>query len=159
MTEENFLIALKHFHSQVKSTKEKPILLFIDNHISQMGYSICIFAKENGIVLQTLPPHTSHALQLLDRTTFGPFKSNLADSHSDWMREHPGQRISIYEIPLLSEPALKHAFTEKNIKKGFKATGLFPFNRNAIPERIYAPSIVTDLPGIQVLPLHLFLSF
>ncbi|XP_045023804.1 uncharacterized protein LOC116934982 [Daphnia magna] len=149
MTEENFLIALKHFHSQVQSrpTKEKPILLFLDNHISHMGYSICIFAKENGIILQTLPPHTSHASQPLDRTTFGPFKSNLADSHSDWMREHPGQRISIYEIPLLSKPALQRAFTEKNIKKGFKATGLFPFNRNAIPDSMYAPSIVTDLPA------------
>ena len=63
MTEENFLIALKHLHSQVKSTKENPILLFLDNHISHMGYSICVFAKENGIVLQTLPPHTSHASQ------------------------------------------------------------------------------------------------
>ena len=29
---ENFLIALKHFQSQVKSTKEKPILLFLNNH-------------------------------------------------------------------------------------------------------------------------------
>ncbi|EFX64225.1 hypothetical protein DAPPUDRAFT_118397 [Daphnia pulex] len=151
MTEENFLIALKHFHSQVKSSKEQPILLFLDNHISHMGYSICIFAKENGIILQTLPPHTSHASQPLDRTTFGPFKSNLADSHSDWMREHPGQRISIYEIPLLSKPALHREFTEKNIKKGFKATGLFPFNRNAIPDGMYTPSLVTNLPVNQTL--------
>lgn len=62
-----------------------------------------------------------------------------------------------YEIPLLSKPALQRAFTEKNIKKGFKATGLFPFNRNAIPDSMYAPSIVTDLPGMQVFPLHLLL--
>jgi hypothetical protein len=122
-----------------------------------MGYSICIFAKENGIILQTLTPHTSHASQPLDRTTFDLFKSNLADSHSDWMREHPGQRISIYEIPLLSQSSLQRAFTEKNIKKGFKATDLFHFNRNAIPDSMYAPSIVTDLLGMQVFPLHLLL--
>jgi hypothetical protein len=73
------------------------------------------------------------------------------------MREHPGQRISIYEIPLLSQSSLQRAFTEKNIKKGFKATDLFHFNRNAIPDSMYAPSIVTDLLGMQVFPLHLLL--
>lgn len=73
------------------------------------------------------------------------------------MREHPDQRISIYEIPLLSKPALQHAFTEKSIKKGFKATGLFPFNRIAIADNMYAPFTVTDLPGMQVLPLYLLL--
>ncbi len=150
MTEETFLTALKHLHSQVKSTKENPILLFLDNHVSHMGYSICVFAKENGIVLQTLPPHTSHASQPLDRTVYKPFKCHLAESHSDWMRDHPGQRISIYEVPLLSKPAIAHAFTEHNIKKGFKATGLYPFDRNAIPDSMFAPSAVTGLPGMQV---------
>jgi len=87
MTEGNFLIALKHLHSQVKCRKEKPIILFLDNHISHMGYSICVFAKENGIILQTLPPHTSHASQPLDRTIYGPFKCHLAESHAYWMRE------------------------------------------------------------------------
>ena len=119
----------------------------MDNHISHMGYSVCVFAKDNGIVLQTLVPHTSHGTQPLDRTCFGPFKSYLGDSHAEWMRSHPGQRISIYEVPLLSKQAILRAFTVNNIKKGFEATGLYPFNRNAIPESMVAPSSVTDLPG------------
>jgi Zn ribbon nucleic-acid-binding protein len=82
MTQENFLIALKHLHSQVKCTKQKPILLIMENHISHMGCSICGFAKENGIILQTLPPHTSHAFQPLNRTIYGPFKCHLAKIHS-----------------------------------------------------------------------------
>jgi hypothetical protein len=82
MTEDNFFIALKHLHSQVKCTKEKHILLFMDNHISYMGYSIFVFSKENGIILQTLPPHTSHAFQPLNRTIYGPFKCHLAKIHS-----------------------------------------------------------------------------
>lgn len=134
------------------STKEKPILLFLDNHFSHIGYSICVFAKENGIVIQTLPPHTSHASQPLDKSVYGPFKVYLAQSHADWMREHPGQRVTIYHVPLLSKPAIEKAFTVNNIKKGFKATGLYPFNRNAIPQMAFAPSMVTDLPGnMQIL--------
>ena len=64
------------------------------------------------------------------------------------MREHPGQRITIYDVPLLSKPAIARAFSEHNIKKGFKATGLYPFDRNAIPDSMFAPSTVTDLPGM-----------
>lgn len=155
MTEDNFLIALKHLHSKVKCTKEKPILLFMDNHISHMGYSICVFAKENGVILQTLPPHTSHASQPLDRTIYGPFKCHLAESHANWMREHPGQRVSIYDVPLLSKPAILRAFTETNIKKGFQATGIFPLDPNAIPNSMFAASIVTDLPGMRVIKLFI----
>jgi hypothetical protein len=67
MTQENFLIALKHLHSQVKCTKQKPILLIMENHISHMGCSICVFAKENSIILQTLPPHTSLFISTIEQ--------------------------------------------------------------------------------------------
>ena len=108
-----------HFHPLVKCTKEKPILLFMDNHISYLGYSFCVFAKENGIILQTLPSQTSHASQPLDRTIYGPFKCHLAESYANWMNEHPGQRVSIYEVPLLSKPAILRAFTARaRVKRG-----------------------------------------
>lgn len=125
----------------------------MDNHISHMGYSVCVFAKENGIILQTLPPHTSHASQPLDRTIYGPFKCHLAESHANWLREHPGQRVSMYEVPLLSKPAIQRAFSESNIKKGFQATGLYPLNPNAIPIGMFAASAVTDLPGMHIVYL------
>ncbi len=149
VTEDNCFIDLKHLHSQVKCTKEKPILLFMDNHISHMGYSICVFAKENGIILQTLPPHGSHASQPLDRTIYGPFKCHLAESHANWIREDPGERVSIYEVPLLSKPVIQRAFTETNINKGFHATGIFPLDPNAIPNNMFAASIVTSMRDLK----------
>ena len=91
----------------------------MDNQISHMGYSFCVFAKENGIILQILPPRTFHASQPLDRTIYGPFKCHVAESHANWMREHPEQRMSIYEVPLLSKPAILRAFTTRDrVKRG-----------------------------------------
>jgi hypothetical protein len=114
-----------------------------------MGYSIFVFAKENGIILQTLPPHPSNASQPLDRTNYGPFKCHLAESHANWIREDSGERMSIYEVPLLSKPAILRAFTETNIKKGFHATGIFPLDPNAIPNNMFAASIVTSLRDLK----------
>jgi hypothetical protein len=71
------------------------------------------------------------------------------------MREHYGQRVSIYEVPLLSKPAILRAFTETNIKKGFQGTGIFPLNSNAISNSMFAASIVTYLPGMRVIKLSI----
>jgi hypothetical protein len=60
MTAEFFLVSLKHLQKQINCSSQYPILLIMDNHVSHISYPIVKFAKENGIVLFTLPPHTSH---------------------------------------------------------------------------------------------------
>jgi len=98
VTAENFLLSIKHFHEHVKSTKEKPVLLIFDNHSSHIDYNVVKFAKDNSIILLTFPPHCSHALQPLDVSVFGPFKSALKKFHNQWIQAHPGERISIKEV-------------------------------------------------------------
>jgi len=47
----------------------------------------------------------------------------------------------------------KNYITVENIKRGFRATGIFPFNPAAIPEDAYAPSSLyetsTDVPTLE----------
>ncbi|EFX66136.1 hypothetical protein DAPPUDRAFT_332502 [Daphnia pulex] len=104
--------------------------------------------KKNGIILQTLPPHPSNASQPLDRTNYGPFKCHLAESHANWIREDSGERMSIYEVPLLSKPAILRAFTETNIKKGFHATGSFQHSQQVtfIADQAKINKLRTDRP-------------
>ena len=147
MTGENFYKSLVHFQSFVKSSKEKPVLLILDNHSSHLDYRAVTFAKDNGIVLLTLPPHCSHVLQPLDVTVFGPFKKAIGVSQNDWLFKNPGGRISIKEIAALSRRPYEYTFTPDKIIKGFQTTGIYPFNRFAVPEVCYAPSLVTDRPG------------
>ena len=147
MTEDCFLLLLKHFRKQITCSPEKPKLVTMDNHISHMGYSVVMYAKQEGLILQTFPPHTSHAIQPLDRCVYGPLKRFLREAHDRWIRKHPGGRITVYDVPGISDEPIRKAFSEHNIKKAFSATGIYPFNRNAIPDSMYSLSIATDLPG------------
>ena len=65
---------MKHFVSVTKCTKEKPVLLLLDNHDSHVSLDLVDYCRENGVVLVTFPPHCSHKLQPLDRSVYGPFK-------------------------------------------------------------------------------------
>ena len=151
MDEDCFLLLLKHLRSQITCSPTKPVLIFVDGHKSHVGYSVVMYCKEQGIILQTLPPHTSHGSQPLDRTCYGPFKRYLKQEHDEFMRKNPGKCITIYDVPIISKLAILKAFTINNIKKGFAATGIFPLNRTAIPEKMYSLSKTTDLPGETII--------
>jgi len=144
-----FFISLQHLKKQVVCSQEDPILLNMDNHISHISYKVVDYCKNNEIVLFTLPPHTSHVLQPLDKGLFDTMKEDMKKEHREWMRLHPGQRIWIYDVPRLSKGPYEKRFKTQNIKS-FAAFGMYPFNRNAIPESMFVPSTVTDLPAGKI---------
>lgn len=55
---------LKHFITFSKASKTSPVL-FMDNHEAHISIWAVKLAKENGVLLLTLPPHTSHRLDSL----------------------------------------------------------------------------------------------
>lgn len=77
MDEESFLILLKHFRKQIVCLPKKTVLVFLDNHRSHIGYSIVMYALEQGRIFMTLPPHTSNVSQPLDRCVYGLLKRFL----------------------------------------------------------------------------------
>ncbi|XP_045026630.1 uncharacterized protein LOC123470434 [Daphnia magna] len=81
----------------------------------------------------------------MDVTVFGPFKKSLSAFHHSWLKRHSGQRISIKEVAELTRPAFQQKMSPSNIIAGFKSTGIYPFNRYAIDQSRFAPSLVTDL--------------
>ncbi|CAB4065295.1 unnamed protein product [Lepeophtheirus salmonis] len=54
--------------------------------------------KDNVILILTLPPHTSHRLQPLDRTVYGRMKQCYNNAWDDWLESHPGRGIITYRI-------------------------------------------------------------
>jgi hypothetical protein len=65
----------------------------IDNHSTRCALEVYEFCKNNGIVLLTIPPHTSHMLQPLDVAFFGPFKTAYNDECNKFLTSHPHQKI------------------------------------------------------------------
>jgi hypothetical protein len=67
MNDDLFLIYLQHFKKQVNCSPDDPILLILDNRISHISYPVVDYCRSKGIIIFTLPPHTSHVLQPLDK--------------------------------------------------------------------------------------------
>ncbi|KAJ4447655.1 uncharacterized protein [Periplaneta americana] len=150
MTGDIFLSVLEHFIKHERPCKEKPKLLILDNHESHISIRAVSLAKENGIVLLTIPPHTSHKLQPLDVAVYGPFKPYYNKACDRWLINHPGQTLRIYDVAGLKGEAYPFAFTPNNIIKGFKSTGIMPFNDETFGEADFLCSSVTDRPLDQV---------
>ncbi|KAJ4940686.1 hypothetical protein JOQ06_026982, partial [Pogonophryne albipinna] len=144
MNEDAFLIFLKHFIRHTNCSTDHPVLLLLDKHESHISLKSVTIAKENGVIMLTLPPHTSHRLQPLDKTVYGPLKTYYNRAMDGWMRSHPGRTVSIYEVSELVKQTFLSAMSPTNITSGFRATGIYPFNRDIFPEEDYAPSMVTD---------------
>ncbi|XP_050337882.1 uncharacterized protein LOC126764125 [Bactrocera neohumeralis] len=134
MSTDGFCEVLVHVQKNTRCSLERPILLFLDNHVSHCSLAAIMFCRENGIHMISFPPLSSHKLQPLDISVFGPFKKHLATSYSDFLLSNPGRAITIYDIPQLSKIPFQKAFVSENICKGFSTVGISPFNRQAIPE-------------------------
>ena len=131
---------------KVVCTKEKQVLIIIDNHDSHCSLEAIDFARDNGIVMLTIPPHTSHRLQTLDVTVFGPFKAAYYQAMDDWLRTNPGRTVTIYEIASLVCTAHMKRMIPANAIAGFRATGTYPFNRQVFSEEDFMPAETTNQP-------------
>ena len=141
---------LDHFITHSQSTKDSPTLLIMDNHTSHISVAVIDKAKANGVVLLTFPPHTSHKLQPLDRTVYGPLKKYFHEACNDWMLSNHGKLITIYEMAQCLGKSFPRAFKPENIVSGFRATGISPYDRNVFSDNEFLSSYVTDRPQVPV---------
>lgn len=95
MTGDVFLKWLKHFATFVKPAVEDKVLLIVDGHSSHKQLDVLNYAKENGIILLCLPPHTTHRLQPLDVAFYGPLKTYFNQEVSKWLKNNPGRTVGI----------------------------------------------------------------
>lgn len=144
MTTNNFPSVLQHFVANTRCTKDKKVLLILDNHESHLSLDAITYAKENGIVILTLPPHTSNKLQPLDRCVFGPFKTFFNQGLNAWMLQHPGRCVSIYDLGPIMCSAWDRAATPVNAKAGFRVTGIHPFDTGVFNEDDFVGASVCD---------------
>lgn len=108
-------------------------LLILDGHGSHCTLRFLDWCRSNKILVAIFPPHSTHRLQPLDVSVFGP----LATYYSQQLDHHT--RLSQGLVALSKRdffknfyPAYDKAFTEENIKAGWRKTGLEPFN----PQRV-----------------------
>ena len=142
ITSENFLEFMKHFEKHAKPTVEPPVLLILDNQCSHISIDILDYAKDHFITI------LSHAIQPLDRSVFGPFKTYMNQAMDNWMRDpqNANKAMTIHMLPAMVSYAFPKAFTPTNIVAGFRCTGIFPYDRNIFTDVDFMPSSVSDRP-------------
>jgi hypothetical protein len=67
---ELFVQWLQHFVKSTGSRETNQQILILDGHHSHKTLDAVMFARENGVHMITLPPHSTHKLQPLDRSFF-----------------------------------------------------------------------------------------
>ncbi|KAJ8938961.1 hypothetical protein NQ318_019417 [Aromia moschata] len=71
MVEKNFVKFVRHFIKFSRCSKERSVLMLLDNHDSHLSIEALDLLKDNGVVAISCPPRCSHKLQPLDRSGFG----------------------------------------------------------------------------------------
>lgn len=145
VTAELFMSYMKHFVKYVRPSKETPVLLIVDGHTAHTkSIEVLDYCSENGVILLSLPPHTTHKLQPLDVSIFGPIECYYNQAVQQWMKEHPGRTFGEYQLASAFCKAYGKAATVANASSGFRRTGIWPINRNIFQDYEFAPSSVTD---------------
>ncbi|GBN93169.1 hypothetical protein AVEN_6638-1 [Araneus ventricosus] len=148
---------LKHFVKHAKPATEDPVLLILDNHTSHCSPPAVLFCRENLITFLTLPPHTSHVLQPLDKCFFAPLKALYSSETEKLLVQNPGKAITLYKVSGIFQKAYNATARVQLAEKAFRVTGIEPNNPDIISEDCYSPSLVTSAPldTIAMLQLHL----
>lgn len=146
MNADLFYDVMKHFIKHSGSTRENPSLIIYDNHESHLSINVLNVAKENGVTILTVPPHSTNKLQPLDVGLFKPFNLAYDAAIDAWLMQHPGKPMTIYEIAFCVGSAHQKALIPSNIMAAFKKCGIFPFDRDIFTEVDFLPSSVTDRP-------------
>ena len=86
----------------------------------------------SGLDIVSLPSHTSHVLQPLDVSYFKPFKLAFRQIRDSWTLVNKGRIVEKQELCEWIAQALQKALSPKNIRSGFRKTGIWPLNSEVV---------------------------
>lgn len=140
-----FIRWFKKFVEFTHPTAENPVLLLLDGHAAHTkSLELINIARENHVVIICFPPHCTHRMQPLDVSFMAPLSNFYGEEVRKWMRQHPGRRVTIYEIGKLFGDAFMKAATMQTAISGFKKTGIYPLDSEVFPDWMFSPSETTE---------------
>ncbi len=146
------------YHFLKYAPSDRPILLMVDGHSSHYNPQVIREAARSGVILFCLPPNVTHVAQPLDVTPFNSLKVHWDHVCDQFMSYHPGKIVTIHDFSRLFSQAWHQAMVPTTILAGFRATGIYPFNRQAITisgseKEIATPTAkLAQRRGIRYLP-------
>lgn len=125
---------------------DKKVVLILDGHVTHVKNLEAIeMARDAGIRMISLPPHTTHRLQPLDVAFFGPLGTYYDEAARTWMRQHPGRAVTSWQVAELFGSAYCKAASVGTAVSGFGASGIWPLSIGVFSDCDFAASAVTDV--------------
>ncbi|KAJ8312951.1 hypothetical protein KUTeg_010324 [Tegillarca granosa] len=115
------------------------LLLILDGHLSHVAVDLVEWAKSKDIVILILPAHTSHVLQPLEDTCYGPLEKIYNNFCQKFIHTN-SSCITSYDICGLACKAYTKALVPDNLIAGFTKTGIYPLDKLACPSSLLVPS-------------------
>lgn len=149
--DELFFEWLEHFNKHAHPSADQPVLLIMDNHDSHVSLKIYEYCRVNYIHVVTIPPHTSHRLQPLDISFFGPLKNEINKESDRFMRLNVQKKITPYDIAGIFKNAYIVVAAAAKAISGFEKPGIYPLVPNKIngfdfiPVEEVPPPVVHDI--------------
>eukprot|EP00734_Pompholyxophrys_sp_LG126_P000157 Pompholyxophrys_sp_v1_NODE_25_length_3766_cov_6.615468.p1 type:complete len:432 gc:universal NODE_25_length_3766_cov_6.615468:1385-90(-) len=163
MTDEAWPYFIRHFFESLPPRSEdQHVLLILDGYGShEANIELLEWLDDSKITLFALPAHTSHALQPLDVSVFGPLKTYIRVAFNQWLEDNPGKSFNRTLFCMLFNEAWDRAHSCENVISGFAKTGIWPFDAklvekigSACSESLLNPSINSD-PTVASMQEHL----
>ena len=143
-----------HFLRHVPTVR--PILLMLDGHSSHYCPDTIRLAAKHQVILFALPPNTTHISQPLDKGCFSSLKESWKQVCHDFLTSNPGKVVTRYQFSQLFNKAWMQSMNISNITSGFKVTGIYPTDRQALLKLIPAAVSHSDIQeesGLAFIPL------
>lgn len=129
-----------HFLQKTCPSEESPVLLILDGHNTHTrNLEIIDLARKNHVTIVSIPPHTSHKTQPLDKTFMGPLKTYYSEYVRQFLR-HNDRPVGPYDIAELFGRAYLQCQTGIIAATGFKVTGIYPCDRTVFKDVDFLPS-------------------
>ena len=147
----------------VQNNIQLPVVLFVDGHKTHLTYHLSELCKELKIILIALYPNSTRILQPADVAAFKPVKNKWKDAVLAWRAQHLNKAVTKEDFAPILETMLQNIDLQSSLKNGFRATGLYPWNADAVDfskcigkkvPSTNGPSndVNTTLPEMQPLP-------
>lgn len=116
-----------------------PKVVIGDNLSSHLNLSVLLECQRNNIRFIFLPPNSTHLTQPLDVSFFRPLKIHWRNILLDYKMRNPrDQTLNKSSFPSLLKRLMNEikANEASVIKNGFRATGIYPLNKNEVLKRM-----------------------
>ena len=129
-----------------------PVLLIVDRAQVHLGTNASVFCETHGIILYILYPNATHLMQPMDLTLMGPLKQHYRECVRTWIHDNTDKTYDKYAFPEVFAETWRRVASLENGCKGFRKAGLYPLNRQAIPEHKLV-STIRDEPAEVVVEM------